>query len=178
MRDVTETVNETSLITSSILSKKFAEGIQGLTLDVKFGTGAFKTNYDEAKDLAISLVSTANAGGVKCQALITRMDYPLGEMVGNRCEVWECVEAITPGSIYCKFLENEIEFNPNVPGKLSLKNPNMEIIDTRLALVFITAALAINMLELAGYKDLKEGFEKMKKAWVSGQGLQKFKDMV
>lgn len=78
------------------------------------------------------------------------MDYPLGEWVGNRAEVWECVDAMTPGSVYCKYLENDIVFDPKVPGKLALKNPNLTEIDTRLSLVFITAALAINMLELSG----------------------------
>ena len=69
---------------------------------------------DEAKGLATSLVSTANAGNVKCQALITRMDFPLGEMIGNANEVWECIEAMNPDSDYVKqILEKKIIYDPN-----------------------------------------------------------------
>ena len=67
--------------------------------------------YDDALGLATSLVRTANDGGVKCESLITRMDYPLGRMVGNANEVWECIEAMTPGSIYTKILD-KISYDP------------------------------------------------------------------
>ncbi len=87
LRDVTETVDEISLITSSILCKKLAEGLQALVLDVKCGSSAFMTNYELAKGLADSLVDTANMAGLYCKALITRMDYPIGEMVGNANEI-------------------------------------------------------------------------------------------
>jgi thymidine phosphorylase len=61
------------------------------------------------------LVNTANEGGVKCESLITRMDYPLGLMVGNTCEVWECLEAMNPGSAYTKILD-DLEYSENFPG--------------------------------------------------------------
>lgn len=85
---------------------------------------------------------------------------------------------MTPGSIYCQYLENEIIFDAKVPGKLRLKNPDMCPIDTKLSLVFVTAALAINMLELSGCENLEKSFDEIRKVWVSGTGLQKFKDMV
>lgn len=73
-------------------------------MDVKCGPSAFMRDIQAAEGLAQSLVNTANAGGVHCEALITRMEYPLGEMIGNCNEVWECVEAMTPKSSYIDIL--------------------------------------------------------------------------
>jgi thymidine phosphorylase len=91
-RDVTATVESIPLIVSSILSKKVAEGIEGLAMDVKCGSGAFCDTEAMARDLAESLVAVANQAGLPTVALITDMDCVLGRNVGNALEVVEAVE--------------------------------------------------------------------------------------
>ena len=94
LRDVTATVESIPLITASIMSKKLAEGIDGLVLDVKTGTGAFMQKREDARALANSLVSTGAAYGKRVHALITDMEQPLGNAVGNALEVIESVEVM------------------------------------------------------------------------------------
>ena len=91
-RDVTATVESIPLIASSILSKKVAEGLDGLVMDVKCGSGAFCDTEAMARDLAESLVAVANQAGLPTVALITDMDRVLGRNVGNAVEVVEAVE--------------------------------------------------------------------------------------
>jgi pyrimidine-nucleoside phosphorylase len=97
LRDVTGTVESIPLITASILSKKLAEGICGLVMDVKYGQGAFMKCLDSARDLARSLVSVGTANGLQVQALITAMNSPLGCKVGNALEVQEAIEVLKGG---------------------------------------------------------------------------------
>ena len=92
MRDHTGTVESPFLICASIMSKKLAEDLKGLVLDVKVGSGAFMPTYERAKFLAELMVSTGEAAGTRTVALLTTMDEPLGRFSGNWVEVWECVE--------------------------------------------------------------------------------------
>ncbi len=91
LRDVTATVESIPLITASIMSKKLAEGIDGLVLDVKTGSGAFMKNMKDAEELTASLVSTVRAFSKKVVAFITDMNQPLGTHIGNWLEVVECI---------------------------------------------------------------------------------------
>jgi pyrimidine-nucleoside phosphorylase len=94
LRDVTATVESIPLIVASILSKKLAEGIDGLVLDVKTGSGAFMKSVDDARRLATALVRVARGAGKDCVALITRMDRPLGRAVGNALETAEAFDVL------------------------------------------------------------------------------------
>jgi pyrimidine-nucleoside phosphorylase len=94
LRDVTATVESIPLIVASILSKKLAEGIDGLVLDVKVGRGAFMKDEKRARDLADKLVRVGTRAGKKVVALLTRMDAPLGRAVGNANETREALEVL------------------------------------------------------------------------------------
>src|SRR3954470_3400052 len=94
LRDVTGTVPSIPLITDSIMSKKLAEGLDALVLDVKHGTGAFMKTLDDARALARSMVDTGKRMGVPTVALLTDMNQPLGRMAGNANEVNESVDAL------------------------------------------------------------------------------------
>jgi pyrimidine-nucleoside phosphorylase/thymidine phosphorylase len=94
LRDATATVESIPLITASILSKKLAEGIDGLVLDVKTGDGAFMERLEDSRALAESMCRIGRGLGKEIVALITRMDQPLGQAVGNAVEVAECVRVL------------------------------------------------------------------------------------
>jgi pyrimidine-nucleoside phosphorylase len=94
LRDVTGTVESPYLICASIMSKKLAEGVDGLVLDVKTGSGAFMKDMKDSEFLASLMVETGKRMGKKMVALITDMDQPLGNYVGNSLEVIECLDIL------------------------------------------------------------------------------------
>lgn len=97
LRDVTATVASLPLIVASIMSKKLAESLDRLLLDVKFGRGAFMRERADAQTLADALVAVGRAAGVETHAALNPMDEPLGRTVGNALEVAECVEVLQGG---------------------------------------------------------------------------------
>ena len=94
IRDITGTVPQIGLITASIISKKAAEGLEKLVLDVKCGSAAFMKTHEEARALARSMVATGNSLGMQVTAQITEMDNPIGNMFGNSHEIVECIECL------------------------------------------------------------------------------------
>jgi pyrimidine-nucleoside phosphorylase/thymidine phosphorylase len=149
LRDVTGTVESPSLICASIMSKKLAEGIDGLVLDVKTGSGAFMKEPSDSELLAGLMVETGERMGKKVVALITDMDQPLGRFVGNALEVEECVQ----------ILRGEFAGSGD--------------------LVELTLELCGWMFLLAGRSGSKdEGRALADKLLRSGEALEKFREMV
>ncbi len=97
VRDVTATVDSIPLIVASILSKKLAEGLGGLVLDIKTGNGAFMSERNRARDLAANLIEVATMAGLPCRALITDMNQPLARSAGNALEIIETIEFLKGG---------------------------------------------------------------------------------
>ncbi|XP_027007520.2 thymidine phosphorylase isoform X1 [Tachysurus fulvidraco] len=94
IRDITGTVDSVPLITASIMSKKAAEGLSALVLDVKFGKAALYKDLESARCLAQSLVTVGNKLGIKTGAVLSRMDAPIGRCVGHTLEVYESLECL------------------------------------------------------------------------------------
>ncbi len=128
IRDVTATVESIDLITASILSKKLAAGLQGLVMDVKFGSGAFMNNAADARALAESLVLVANGAGLPTSALLTDMNEPLASAAGNAVEVAYIADYLTGRRRERRFHEVTVELSAEmlVLGKLAA-----DIIDAR-----------------------------------------------
>ncbi|HUF04892.1 MAG TPA: thymidine phosphorylase [Aridibacter sp.] len=146
LRDATATVPTIPLIVASIMSKKLAEGLEALVLDVKTGNGAFMKDLDSARRLAGEMVRTGEAFGVRTRALITNMGRPLGRYVGNICEVYESL----------KIMRGEAD---------PLMEPAIEL----------SSELASHMLVLGGLAPSHdEAREKIDEALASGSVFEKF----
>lgn len=155
LRDVTATVDCIPLICASIMSKKLAEGIDGLVLDVKYGSGAFMKSSKDAGILAKYLMKIAKRYGKKISAYITSMNQPLGRYAGNSLEVLECVEIMQGKTHFNKFGYDSYQ-------------------DTReLSLV-----LASEMMFLSGqFKSREKSYALAKEILDSGKALEKFKEL-
>ena len=149
LRDVTATVRSIPLIASSIMSKKLASGADGIVLDVKTGTGAFMRTLEESERLARTMVSIGKLTGKKVTALITDMNQPLGNAVGNALEVKEAVELLS--------------------GKIPSTDPLYEV----------CMLLGANMLMIAGIVDNEEDARNMLKEKIdNGEGLSRLQEMI
>lgn len=145
LRDATATVPYIPLIVASIMSKKLAEGLDALILDVKTGSGAFMKDIESARNLAIKLAGTGMKFGVATEAVISDMSRPLGRFIGNAVEVYECI----------KILRNELIAGSETTMELSL-------------------ALAAGMLKLCGY-DEKSAETAVSESLSSGKALEIFR---
>lgn len=141
LRDVTGTVESVPLITASILSKKCAEGIEALVLDIKFGSGAFMKTLKDAKILGQSLVSVGESLGVRTTAVLSRMEEPLGQAVGNSLEILESIECLlspsNPGirqKIWGKYIDRTL-VEATKPLTHDLMNLTHRLAEEMLALV-------------------------------------------
>lgn len=116
LRNATATVSSIPLIVASIMSKKLAEGLDALVLDVKTGNGAFMESFDESIELAQALVQTGKSCGVKTEAIISDMSQPLGKFVGNALEIYECIKILTgaPENLMRETLDLSIELTSHL----------------------------------------------------------------
>ena len=152
LRDVTSTVESIPLIAGSIMSKKLAEGIDALVLDIKTGRGAFMRSYERSLELGRTLVDIGNGSGKETIGFITDMNQPLGTAIGNRLEVVECVECL-----------NGIAGND----------------DASADLMELTCVLSGAMVYLGKKaRSIEEGTEKCRKAIADGSAYRKFIDLV
>lgn len=158
IRDVTATVESIPLITASILSKKLAAGLDALVMDVKFGNGAFMSDYADAKELALSIANVATGSGTPTTSLLTDMNQVLGTHVGNALEVRECMNILISA-------ESNSQANGEQGSSARLRT--------------LTLALAADMLLLSNVVNtVEEGLEKAEQALDSGRAADSFGSMV
>lgn len=155
LRDVTGTIESFPLICASIMSKKIAEGIDGLVLDVKFGSGAFMKTVQQAEALATALMNIAKSYNKKIVTVISSMEQPLGRFAGNALEVFECVE----------IMKNVKHMGPH---GVDLYEDTREL----------SLQLSAQMIHLSGQtKSLAEAYARATEALVSGKALKIFERM-
>lgn len=156
LRDVTSTIESFPLICASIMSKKIAEGIDGLILDIKFGSGAFMKTKSQAESLAKALLKVGELYGKKVGALLTNMNQPLGRYAGNALEVLECDEILQ--------------------GKESFGLHNYDrYADTRE----LSLQLAAHMLHLSGeFGDVQTSYKLATELLKSGAAFRKWREVV
>lgn len=149
LRDASSTVESRPLIVASILSKKYAEGVDSLLMDVKYGSGAFMKKLEDSRKLARALVATAKLLGLKCRALITYMDQPLGRAIGNGNEMLQTV----------RILKGEKDLAPDFY-ELLLEQ-------------------AANMLVISGkQKDIKKARKILEEKIANGEALAKLRELI
>ncbi len=154
LRGVTATIESYPLICASIMSKKLAEDLKGLVLDVKFGSGAFMKSYEEGQELADLLIKTGEAHQVHTIVLLTSMNQPLGRYIGNSLEVKEAVEIMKGDTCF----ENGIDFYE----------------DTRI----LSLELAGYMIWMGGQASSpEEGVVKATEVLESGRAYEKFLEL-
>ena len=151
LRNVTATVSSIPLITASILSKKLAESLSALVLDVKFGSGAFMKTRDQARLLARSLVETGSRLGLRTTALVTSMNQPNGRMIGGSVEIDESLE-ILAGS-----------------GPADLRELSLELAAEVLVMTSLAADTAAARATLTSHLDSGRALEKFREM-VTAQG--------
>lgn len=155
LRDVTATVESLPLICGSIMSKKLAEGIDGLVLDVKFGNGAFMKTLEQAETLAKALAAIGRGYGKKVSCLLTDMNQPLGRFSGNSLEIQECLEIME--------------------GK---KHLNQQGRDLYADVRELSIALSAQMLHLGGAaRSLDAAISMAQESLQSGTALRKFQEI-
>lgn len=155
LRDVTGTVENLSLITSSIMSKKLASGSDAILLDVKCGSGAFMKTEEEAEKLGRLMVEIGNSSGKKTMAIISDMEQPLGNAVGNALEVMEAIDVLKGKG-------------PEDITELSLQLAGM--------MVYLGGAAGTAGLDME--EGMAKGREAAAKALASGDALERFKSFV
>lgn len=149
LRDVTATVESLPLICASIMSKKIAEGIDGLVLDVKYGSGAFMKTAENAEELALKLMAIGQGYGKKVVSVISSMVQPLGKYAGNAWEVFECVEIMK-----------------------NVRNPMYD--ETRE----LSLQLSAQMIHLSGKtKTVEDAYKLAEDCLTSGRALKIFEEM-
>ncbi len=153
LRDVTGTVESIPLICGSIMSKKIAEGIQGLVLDVKSGNGAFMKNIDQARALGTMLQKIGTAFNVNTDAVYTSMDQPLGNYAGLWCEVKESIDGLL-GNGPADTMEVTFELGTKLLIQAGLVNNKPEAIDLQKKLIENGSAYQkfLEMVEYQGGK--------------------------
>jgi pyrimidine-nucleoside phosphorylase len=150
LRDHTGTIESPNLITASIMSKKLAEDLKALVLDVKTGSGAFMQKYEDAKHLANLMVQTGELAGTRTIALLTTMEEPLGRFAGNWVEVWECIDIMKQD-----------------------RHPRSA------DLIYLTNILSGWMLHLAGHADTpEEGAKLSDEILLSGNAFEAFLEII
>ncbi len=155
LRDVTATIESFPLICASIMSKKIAEGIDGLVLDVKFGSGAFMKTVEQAEALATALMNIAKSYDKKTVTVISSMQQPLGRFAGNALEVFECVE----------IMKNK-------------KFVGLDGLDLYEDTRELSLQLSAQMIHLSGQtKNLAEAYARASEALTSGKALDVFERM-
>jgi pyrimidine-nucleoside phosphorylase len=150
LRDATATVPYIPLIVGSIMSKKLAEGLDALVLDVKTGSGAFMKSLEDSKRLAEALVQTGKQFNVRTQAVVSDMGQPLGKYVGNAVEVYECV----------KILRNEADDAMRATRELSLELAARMLLQTNVA------------------PDMMSAKATVEKKLTNGEALEKFEENI
>jgi thymidine phosphorylase len=159
VRDVTGTVDCLPLIVASILGKKLAEGLDGLVLDVKFGSGAVMADFDQARDLAIALCQTARSAGTPTKAILSDMNQALARNAGNALEILEIVELLNGQRQGGRLFELSRELSADllvVGGLASLRDEALAQLDKAWQSGSVAERFARMVSALGGPTDLLE----------------------